>query len=70
MDGLDSQVSIATTQIAFFEWMVKPLFNTVGILFPSLKMLEDWGEMNCDEYQKVIDAHNKECANKEEFNSS
>jgi hypothetical protein len=69
MDGLDSQVSIATTQIAFFEWMVKPLFNTVGILFPSLKMLEDWGEMNCDEYQKVIDAH-KECANKEEFNSS
>jgi len=36
---------------------VKPLFNTVGKLFMNLKMLEDWGERNCMEYQAAIDTH-------------
>lgn len=57
MDGLDSEYKIAKLQIGFFHFMVKPLFNTVGILFTSLKMLEDWGLRNCVEYQTVIDAH-------------
>jgi hypothetical protein len=69
MDGLDSQVSIAKTQIGFYQFMLKPLFNTVGIFFPALKMLEDWGEMNCVEYQKVIDAHDKECEKKLPYGS-
>lgn len=60
MDGLDSQVEIAKVQIGFFNFMVKPLFHTLGILFSDLKMLEDWGEKNCLEYQMVIDAHNEE----------
>mmetsp|Transcript_43901 Transcript_43901/g.92374 ORF Transcript_43901/g.92374 Transcript_43901/m.92374 type:complete len:463 (+) Transcript_43901:129-1517(+) len=55
MDGLDSEVDIAKVQINFFRFMVKPLFNTIGILFPNLQMFEGWGEKNCDEYQKVID---------------
>ena len=58
MDGLDSQVKIAKLQIGFFDWMVKPLYNTLGILFEPLKPLEGWGKRNCDGYQKVIDAHN------------
>ena len=69
MDGLDNQVSIAKTQIGFYQFMLKPLFNTVGIFFPALKMLEDWGEMNCVEYQKVIDDHDKECAKKLPYGS-
>mmetsp|Transcript_32654 Transcript_32654/g.68681 ORF Transcript_32654/g.68681 Transcript_32654/m.68681 type:complete len:342 (-) Transcript_32654:45-1070(-) len=57
MDGLDSEYKIAKLQIGFFNFMVKPLFNTVGILFANLKMLEVWGENNCVEYQAVIDAY-------------
>lgn len=60
MDGLDSQVKIAKMQIGFFSWMVKPLFNTIGKLFPDLKQLEEWGERNSNEYQLVIDKHEEE----------
>ena len=56
MAGLDSQYKIAKLQIGFFNFMVKPLFHTIGILFPKLKMLEEWGEKNSVEYQAVIDA--------------
>ncbi|KAL7535758.1 hypothetical protein ACHAWF_005264 [Thalassiosira exigua] len=59
MDGLDSQVKIAEVQIGFFKWMVKPLYHTIGLLFPALKMMEGWGEKHCDEYQVVIDEHEK-----------
>lgn len=59
MDGLDSEYKISKLQIGFFLWMVKPLFNTVGILFTKLKMLEEWGERNCAEYQAVIDAYDE-----------
>jgi hypothetical protein len=57
MQGLDSQYKIATMQIGFFKFMVRPLFHTLGNLFPNLKMMERWGERNCTEYQALIDAH-------------
>ena len=57
MDGLDSKYKIAKLQIGFFNFMVKPLFHTIGVLFPKLTMLEEWGENNSTEYQAVIDAH-------------
>ncbi|KAL7533616.1 hypothetical protein ACHAXR_005350 [Thalassiosira sp. AJA248-18] len=60
MDGLDSQVKIAKVQIGFFEWMVKPLYHIIGVMFSDLKMLNDWGERNCARYQLVIDEGQKE----------
>lgn len=57
MDGLDSQLHICKLQIGFFEWMVKPLYHTIGILFPNLEKLEEWGERNSAGYQAMIDEH-------------
>ena len=66
MDGLDSKYKIAKLQIGFFNFMVKPLFHTIGVLFPNLTMLEEWGENNSTEYQAVIDAHDNNENNAEE----
>jgi hypothetical protein len=44
MDGLDSQYEIAKMQIGFFQYMVRPLFHTIGTLFTELRILESWGE--------------------------
>jgi len=60
MDGLDSKYKISKLQIGFFNFMVKPLFHTIGILFPKLKMLEEWGVKNNLQYQAVIDEHDLE----------
>ena len=60
MDGLDSKYKISKLQIGFFNFMVKPLFHTIGILFPKLKMLEEWGVKNNLQYQAVIDEHDIE----------
>ena len=56
MDGLDSKYNIAKVQISFFGFMVQPLFDAIGKLFPTLSHLNDWGEQNCDCYRKVIAA--------------
>ncbi|KAL7516533.1 hypothetical protein ACHAWX_001541 [Stephanocyclus meneghinianus] len=56
MDGLDNEYNVAKTQISFFAFMVKPLFDSIGKLFPFLSHLNDWGERNCDEYRNVIEA--------------
>jgi len=60
MDGLDSEYNIAKVQISFFAFMVQPLFDVVGKLFPNLSHLNDWGEANCDGYREVIAACEKE----------
>jgi hypothetical protein len=60
MDGLDSEYNIAKVQISFFAFMVQPLFDAIGKLFPSLSHLNDWGEANCDGYREVIAACEKE----------
>ena len=60
MDGLDSEYNIAKVQISFFEFMVQPLFDAVGKLFPNLSHLNDWGEANCDGYRDVIALCEKE----------
>lgn len=60
MDGLDSKYNIAKVQISFFGFMVQPLFDAIGKLFPSLSHLNDWGEQNCDCYRKVIAACEKD----------
>mmetsp|Transcript_19591 Transcript_19591/g.33402 ORF Transcript_19591/g.33402 Transcript_19591/m.33402 type:complete len:473 (+) Transcript_19591:61-1479(+) len=60
MDGLDSEYNIAKVQISFFAFMVQPLFDAVGKLFPNLSHLNDWGESNCDGYREVIAACEKE----------
>mmetsp|Transcript_1901 Transcript_1901/g.2647 ORF Transcript_1901/g.2647 Transcript_1901/m.2647 type:complete len:474 (+) Transcript_1901:187-1608(+) len=56
MDGLDSEYNIAKVQIGFFSFMVQPLFDTMGKLFPKLSHLNDWGEANCDGYREVLAA--------------
>ena len=56
MDGLDSEYNVAKVQIGFFSFMVQPLFDIVGKLFPKLSHLNNWGEANCDGYRKVIAA--------------
>eukprot|EP00804_Cyclotella_cryptica_P018306 CCRYP_017677-RA/>CCRYP_017677-RA protein AED:0.22 eAED:0.23 QI:0/0/0.5/1/0/0/2/80/350 len=56
MDGLDNEYNVAKTQISFFAFMVQPLFDAIGKLFPLLSHLNDWGERNCDEYRAVIQA--------------
>ncbi len=62
MDGLDSEYNIAKVQINFFGFMVQPLFDAVGKLFPNLSHLNDWGEANCDGYREVIALCEKELA--------
>jgi len=62
MDGLDSEYNIAKVQISFFAFMVQPLFDAIGKLFPNLSHLNDWGEANCDGYREVIAACEKERA--------
>lgn len=60
MEGLDSAYNIAKVQISFFGFMVQPLFDAVGKLFPKLSHLNDWGEQNCDGYRELIAACEKE----------
>lgn len=56
MDGLDSEYNIAKVQISFFGFMVQPLYDAIGKLFPQLSHLNGWGEKNCDGYRDVIQA--------------
>ncbi len=60
MDGLDSEYNIAKVQIGFFSFMVQPLFDCMGKLFPKLSHLNDWGEANCNGYREVIAACEKQ----------
>ncbi len=60
MDGLDNEYNIAKVQIGFFSFMVQPLFDTMGKLFPKLSHLNDWGEANCNGYREVIAACEKQ----------
>ena len=55
MDGLDSEYNIAKVQISFFGFMVQPLYDALGKLFPRLSHLNGWGERNCDEYREIIE---------------
>jgi hypothetical protein len=60
MDGLDNEYTIAKVQISFFGFMVQPLYDAIGKLFPQLKHLNDWGEKNCDRYREIIQAYDSE----------
>jgi hypothetical protein len=60
MDGLDNEYTIAKVQISFFGFMVQPLYDAIGKLFPKLKHLNDWGEKNCDRYREIIQAYDSE----------
>lgn len=57
MDGLNNEYDIAKVQISFFGFMVQPLFDAVGKLFPQLSHLNSWGEQNCDGYREIIKAY-------------
>ena len=56
MEGLDNEYNIAKVQISFFGFMVQPLYQAVGQLFPKLSHLNGWGEKNCEGYREVIKA--------------
>lgn len=61
MEDLDTDVKVAIVQQNFFGFMVKPLFQAMGVLLPKTKHLVDWGVENCEEYQKIVDSNDTEC---------
>ena len=55
MDGLTNPVAVAKLQLGFIDYVVAPLWNSMGVIFPELKVASDNLASNRGKWKAIAD---------------